>query len=74
VRRSDGFARWVPVDGAAEPSGPLDSDLESIDAELASVGVRARRALETRAQPTRFFANDLRARLLASFEGRPTRR
>ena len=52
MRRSDGFARWVPVDGEADAYGPMDTDLESIDVELQVGGSRARRALEGRAQPT----------------------
>ena len=49
---------------------PFDADLESLDLELAAAGAQARRMLYGRSQPTRVFSNQLRARLLESFEPR----
>jgi hypothetical protein len=51
---------------------PFDADLESLDLELATAGVQARRMLFGRSQPTRVFSNQLRARLLETFEPRDT--
>jgi hypothetical protein len=47
----------------------IASDLRPLDAELAESGVRARRMLHGRTQPTNYFAIDLRARLLAAYSG-----
>jgi len=68
--RPDGRSRgWSPVgdstDGGADGYGPLDARLESLDAELEAAGIQARRSLQGRTQPTRFFSIGLRERLLA---------
>lgn len=47
---------------------PFDADLESLDLELAGAGAHARRMLFGRSQPTRVFSNQLRGRLLETFE------
>jgi hypothetical protein len=47
---------------------PFDAELESLDAELAAAGAQARRMLFGRSQPTRLFSNQLRGRLLETFE------
>ena len=44
---------------------PLDVELERLDAELRAAGARARIAVRGSTQPTRFFAQQLRERLLA---------
>lgn len=49
---------------------PFDADLESLDLELAAGGAQARRMLFGQSQPTRVFSNQLRSRLLESFEPR----
>ena len=49
---------------------PFDADLESLDLELAAGGAQARRMLFGRSQPTRVFSNQLRGRLLETFEPR----
>jgi len=49
---------------------PFDADLESLDLELAAGGAQARRMLFGRSQPTRVFSNQLRGRLLETFEQR----
>jgi len=51
---------------------PFDADLESLDAELAAAGAQARRMLFGRSQPTRLFSNQLRGRLLETYEPRDT--
>jgi hypothetical protein len=51
---------------------PFDADLESLDLELAAAGAQARRMLFGRSQPTRVFSNQLRGRLLETFEPRDT--
>jgi hypothetical protein len=63
----------LPLDDAmaAGLDMPLDSDLESLAAELDAAGTQARRALHGRTQPTRVFANDLRARLVSGFTVAP---
>jgi hypothetical protein len=59
--------------GADEPTDgydiPIAAELRPLDAELAESGVRARRMLHGRTQPTNYFAMDLRARLLAAYSG-----
>ena len=45
----------------------LDVDLVALDSELEAAGVQARRALQGRTQPTRYFSIELRAQLLARF-------
>ena len=58
---------------AAEPTDgydiPIAAELRPLDAELAESGVRARRMLHGRTQPTNYFAMDLRARLLGAYSG-----
>lgn len=48
-------------------SVPLDTDLESLDAELEAAGALSRRGLHGRVQPTRAYEIALRRRLLAAF-------
>ena len=48
---------------------PIAAELQRLDAELAESGVRARRMLHGRTQPTNYFAMDLRARLLGAYSG-----
>jgi hypothetical protein len=48
---------------------PLDVAVMALDAELDAVGAQARRMLNGQTQPTRYFTVDLRARLLAEFDG-----
>jgi hypothetical protein len=48
---------------------PIAAELRPLDAELAESGVRARRMLHGRTQPTNYFAMDLRARLLGAYSG-----
>lgn len=55
-----------------QPDGsviPIPADLRSLDAELEESGVRARRMLHGRTQPTNYFVMDLRARLLHAYLG-----
>lgn len=72
MRPDDRSGRWQPIDGPGDgfdgfdSYGPLDADLETLDRELAEAGAGARRALHGQTQPTRFFANRLRERLLAA--------
>jgi hypothetical protein len=44
---------------------PLDVELERLDAELRAAGARARLAVRGSTQPTRFFSQELRQRLLS---------
>jgi hypothetical protein len=58
--------------GMDEPAGgdiPIAADLRPLDAELSDSGVRARRMLHGRTQPTNYFAMDLRAQLLSAYSG-----
>jgi hypothetical protein len=59
--------------GVDEPTDgydiPIAADLRPLDGELEESGVRARRMLHGRTQPTNYFAMDLRARLLAAYSG-----
>ena len=48
---------------------PIAAELQPLDAELEESGVRARRMLHGRTQPTNYFAMDLRARLLGTYSG-----
>ena len=48
---------------------PIAAELQSLDAELHESGVRARRMLHGRTQPTNYFAMDLRARLMGAYSG-----
>ena len=48
---------------------PIAADLRPLDAELEESGVRARRMLYGRTQPTNYFAMGLRARLLGAYSG-----
>jgi hypothetical protein len=62
----------VRVDGGESADAtaiPIASSLRPLDAELAESGVRARRMLYGRTQPTNYFAIDLRARLLGAYSG-----
>jgi hypothetical protein len=43
---------------------PLDVNLEVLDGQLAAAGARARLAARGSTQPTRFFAQQLRGRVL----------
>jgi hypothetical protein len=52
----------------AATGGPMDTDLEALDAELVRAGERARAAYRGRTEPTRYFAAGLRARLVSAFE------
>ena len=54
VPRTDGGSKAVPIDAA----------LEALDAELNAAGAQARRMLNGKLQPTRFFALKLRGELL----------
>ena len=60
--------RWHLVgddDAAAEARRvPLDVDLQGLDGQLAAAGARARLAARGSTQPTRFFAQQLRSRVL----------
>src|SRR5262245_59585812 len=74
MRPDDRSVRWQPVDGMGggvddgfDGYGPLDADLEALDAELDDAGAQGRRMLRGQTQPTRFFANRLRDRLLAVY-------
>ena len=66
--------QWLPVDPAASTTErrtvPLDVELERLEAELRAAGARARLAGYGVTQPTRFFSQQLRSRLIASLEGR----
>jgi hypothetical protein len=72
-----GRGRWRSVD----PPGfspdrravPLDVELEGLDAKLRAAGARARLAGRASAQPTRYFSQQLRSRLLTFLEDRQTR-
>ena len=66
--------RWRVV-GAEESSPdqrrvPVDVELEALDRQLAAAGVRARLAGRGTTQPTRFFAQQLRARTLQALDRR----
>ncbi len=66
--------RWRVV-GAEDPPtdprrGPLDVELEVLDAQLAAAGARARLAARGSTQPTRFFVQQLRGAVLRSLDGR----
>ena len=67
------FARWrsvEPPDATLEDRPqPLDVRLESLDAELRAAGARARLAVQGSTQPTRYFSQNLRARVLAMLAG-----
>ena len=62
-------SRWRSVDppGTAPEDQPLPLDvrLEALDAELRAAGVRARAAVRGSTQPTRYFSQQLRSRVLA---------
>ena len=61
--------RWRSVDppGSAPEDQPLPLDvrLEALDAELRAAGARARAAGRGSTQPTRYFSQQLRSRLLS---------
>jgi hypothetical protein len=60
----------VASDESADGSDfPIAADLRPLDAELKESGVRARRMLYGRTQPTNYFAMGLRARLLGAYSG-----
>src|SRR5213592_2712640 len=48
---------------------PIAAELRPLEAELSESGIRARRMLHGRTQPTNYFAMDLRARLLGDYSG-----
>jgi hypothetical protein len=61
-----------PIDPPEAEGGavvPLPVDLRALDAELEQSGTRARMMLHGRTQPTRYFAIDLRTRLLSGYAG-----
>jgi hypothetical protein len=61
--------RWRSVDspGSAPEDQPLPLDvrLEALDAELRAAGARARAAVRGSTQPTRYFSQQLRSRLVS---------
>jgi hypothetical protein len=63
--------RWRSVDppGSAPEDQPLPLDvrLEALDAELRAAGARARAAVRGSTQPTRYFSQQLRSRLVSLF-------
>jgi hypothetical protein len=66
--------RWHVV-GEHDPSAdvrrvPLDVELEALDGQLSAAGARARLAAHGSTQPTRFFAQQLRATVLRSLDSR----
>src|SRR4029079_7219554 len=64
VRPDDAIDPRVSEGGTAVP---LRMDLRALDAELEQSGMRARMMLHGRTQPTRYFAIDLRTRLLSDY-------
>jgi hypothetical protein len=56
-----------PPDAEGGAVVPLPIDLRALDAELEQSGMRARMMLHGRTQPTRYFAIDLRTRLLSDY-------
>jgi hypothetical protein len=77
MSREIGRGRWRSVDppGAAPDRRPipLDVELEGLDAQLRAAGARARLAGRGVTQPTRFFSQQLRSRLVASLVDRRAR-
>ena len=65
--------RWrsvEPPDASFEDRPqPLDVRLETLDAELRAAGARARLAVQGSTQPTRYFSQQLRERVLAFLAG-----
>jgi hypothetical protein len=60
----------VGVDQTLDGSDiPIAAELRPLDTELTESGVRARRMLHGRTQPTNYFAMDLRAQLLGAYSG-----
>ncbi len=65
--------RWRVV-GADDPPiearhVPMDVELEALDAQLSAAGARARLAGRGSTQPTRFFAQQLKARMVRALPG-----
>jgi hypothetical protein len=62
-------SRWRSVDapGSApeDQALPLDVRLEALDAELRAAGTRARAAGRGSTQPTRYFSQQLRSRVVS---------
>lgn len=62
-------SRWRSVDSpGSTPEDqplPLDVRLEALDAELRAAGARARAAVRGSTQPTRYFSQQLRSRVLS---------
>jgi hypothetical protein len=56
-----------PTEAEGSAVVPLPIELRSLDAELEQSGTRARLMLHGRTQPTRYFAIDLRTRLLGDY-------
>lgn len=50
---------------------PIDVALEKLDAELEAAGAQARRMLNGRRQPTRYFTNELRQVLMDALAAQP---
>jgi hypothetical protein len=64
--------RWRVVGAEDSPTdhrrGPLDVELEALDAQLAAAGARARLAGRGTTQPTRFFVQQLRSSMLRTLD------
>jgi len=54
----------VRATGGSPASVPIDVALQALDSELEASGAQARRMLNGRRQPTRYFTIDLRQSLL----------
>ena len=50
---------------------PIDVALQKLDAELEAAGVQARRMLNGKLQPTRYFTNELRQVLMEALTVQP---
>ena len=50
---------------------PIDVALQKLDAELAAAGAQARRMLNGKRQPTRYFTNELRQVLADALAAQP---
>jgi hypothetical protein len=58
-------------EGAWTNAVPIDVALEKLDAELEAAGAQARRMLNGKRQPTRYFTNELRQVLLEALAAQP---